>query len=126
MIFGELYIDKETGTVNTHRDSYLPRDLTVVSVRRIALPAGAIMGVGLVGFTVSFSDLLYGWEMITTLSIAAGVMFFGWEFGQLKLLSRDLRQSELSGVIYGHYRCLNGKRREIVNAIMRAKKERDQ
>lgn len=125
MIVGELYIDPETGTVNTHRDSYLPKNLTVVSVRRIGLPAGATLGIGLLGFTASFADLLYPWEIIMTLLIAIGVMLVGWQVGQLKLLSRDLRQSELSGVIYGRYATLNAKRREIVDAIMAARQEAD-
>jgi uncharacterized membrane protein YgdD (TMEM256/DUF423 family) len=121
MILGTLYIHPESGAVVTHRDSYLPENLTVVSVRRIALPVCGTVAIGLLGFTASFADLLYIHEIALTLLLVGICLFAGSQVGQLKLLSRDLRQSELSGVIYGRYRDLNSKRGEIIDAILKAK-----
>jgi len=125
MILGTLYIHPESGAVVTHRDSYLPENLTVVSVRRIALPVCGTVAVGLLGFTASFVDLLYLHEIVLTFFLVVACLFAGTQIGQLKLLSRDLRQSELSGVIYGRYRDLNAKRSEIIDAILKSKTGRD-
>lgn len=123
MIIGSIHVDRETGTIRTHRDDYLPETITAVSVRRPAFAACLVFGIGFGGFTAVFSDLLYAGEMATIALASAGTLTFGWQAGQLKLLSRDLRGSELSGVIWGRYASLNAMRREIVRAVTMSRRK---
>lgn len=115
MILGSINITKRA--VSTHRDSYLLENLSVVSVRRPFLPSTAIIGGGLASFGVAFADLLYVHEMGLLAGLLAVALIFGFQAGQLKLLSRDLRGSELSGAIWGQYDRLNQIRMQIVAAI---------
>lgn len=121
MIFGSVWIDGEA--VNTHRDSYLLPTLTVVSVRRPFLAGALIFATGFGGFAVSFGDLLYPHEVRIIGGGILTVLFAGLWIGQLKLLSRDLRGSELAGVIWGSYGHLNRVRLKIVRAMRGLSKE---
>jgi hypothetical protein len=115
MIISSVSVDGNS--VNTHRDSYLLSSLSVVSVRRPFLGGAILLGGSFLGFGGVFIDLLYPMEiiMISTLSILA--IFAGAQIGELKLLSRDLRGSELSGVIWGQYSDLNQVRTKIVKQL---------
>lgn len=115
MIFGTVRL--EDGAVTTHRDSYLIDTLTVVSVRRPMLAPALLMGGGIAAFTASFADLLYPGELATLGATSLTLLLSGWQLGQLKLLSRDLRGSELSGAVFGRYADLNRIRRDIAKAI---------
>ncbi|MCB9942444.1 MAG: hypothetical protein H6851_02300 [Geminicoccaceae bacterium] len=118
MILGSVTIDGHA--VHTHRDSYLLTALTVVSVRRPLLAGSVLLAAGCGGFAWSFADLLFENE-IRALGVAAGIVLTaGLLTGQLKLLSRDLRGSELSGAVWGTYRHLGRIRREIVAAARSA------
>ncbi|MCB1465160.1 MAG: hypothetical protein H6882_11705 [Rhodobiaceae bacterium] len=119
LIFGSL--DVRGNAVVTHRDSYLLQNLSVVSVRRPMLPASLMIGGGLIGFTIAFGDLLYVREIATILGASAASLVVGTMLGQLKLLSRDLRGSELSGVVWGHAATLNTIRAQIVERLAFAK-----
>lgn len=121
MIFGSVDIDN--ASVNTHRDSYLLPNITVVSVRRPFLAGALICAVGFGGFGFAFGDLLYPGEIKAIVGGIAAALFTGISLGQLKLLSRDLRNSELSGAIWGSYGHLNCIRREIVTAMRSATTE---
>ena len=121
MIFG--YVTLDDGALITHRDSYRLESLSVVSVRRPLLAPAILFG--LAGFTLAFVDSLYLYEMCMLAGlIAAGVKSAMW-LGQLKLLSRDLRGSDLSDVIWGSYDELNRKRRKIMAATADASKKKD-
>lgn len=117
MIFGSITIDEREGAVHTHRDSYLLDQLTVASVRRPLLPIALLFGVGLVGFAARFGDLLYESEIVIAIGAGALALLIGTQIGQLKLLSRDLRGSELSGAVWGRYGRLNQARRGIARAL---------
>ena len=117
MIAGLIDIDLDDRVIHTHRDSYLIDTLSVVSVRRPLLPAGLLMGAGLAGFGLAFGDLLYPGEIAAAIVTGVAALTAGIQVGQLRLLSRDLRGSELSGVIWGRYRDLNAKRLDIARAI---------
>lgn len=117
MIFGIIDIDPVTRAIHTHRDSYLLDGVTVVSVRRPLLAAGFAVATGSGGFGAVFGDLLYPGEVAVLVGIAAMALILGLKLGQLRLLSRDLRGSELSGAIWGGYAALNRKRLEIARAI---------
>lgn len=117
MIIGHIHIDVENGAVNTHRDSYLLDSITVVSVRRPFLIGGLSCGAGFAAFTAAFGDLLYPHEIAFTLGAAITACVAGFYAGQLKLLSRDLRGSELSDVIWGRYASLNATRLRIARAM---------
>ena len=125
-MIGFCEVDTERECVTTHRDSYLLHNLTVVSVRKPFLPAGMLFGAGFAGFTYAFSDLLYPAEIATTLGLSALALTVSWQIGQLKLLSRDLRGSELSGVIWGRFASLNRRRQEIVHAVAAMHRRDDQ
>ncbi|TPW33121.1 hypothetical protein FJU08_00700 [Martelella alba] len=114
MIFGSLSIDG--GVIHTHRDSYLIKGLSVISVRRPFLPTGLLIAASIGGFGLAYGDLLHPGERIIIALIALAALGGGWTLGQLQLLSRDLRGSELSGAIYGSYGHLNRLRRQIVAA----------
>ena len=115
MIFGSISVDRDG--VTTHKDSYVLDHLTVVSVRRPLLGPGLMIGGGFLAFCNAFGDLLYAEEILIFLGAGAVALFAGLWLGQLKLLSRDLRGSELSGAIWGSYRRLNRERRKIVMAL---------
>ncbi len=115
MIFGSVSVNENA--VVTHRDSYLLKSLSVVSVRRVFLAPGLLFGAGFTGFGIAFSDLLYPSEIITIFSAVIAAIITGAQVGQLKLLSRDLRGSELSGVIWGRYSALNKIRTEIIQKL---------
>lgn len=117
MIIGYVDVNAEDGAVETHRDSYLLDNLTVVSVRKPFLAGGLLFGLGFVGFTLVFGDLLFMHEIGMTLGASLGALVAGLSLGQMKLLSRDLRGSEISTVIFGSFGELNKKRRDIVRAI---------
>ena len=117
MILGSINITKRA--VSTHRDSYLLENLSVVSVRRPFLPSAAIIGGGLAGFALAFADLLYAHELALLAGLLVTAALLGSQVGQLKLLSRDLRGSELSGAIWGQYARLNQIRMEIIAALSR-------
>lgn len=117
MIIGYVDIDLDDGVVETHRDSYTLQNLTVVSVRKPFLAGGILFGGGFLGFTYAFGDLLFPLEIATIVSVSSLTLCLSWQAGQLKLLSRDLSGSELSGVIWGRYATLNRVRRDIVRAI---------
>lgn len=115
MIFGSVSIDHSA--VHTHRDSYLLPSLTVVSVRRPFLAGSIMTAAGFGSFAASFADLLYPHEIKIVLAGVVVTLATGLWLGQLKLLSRDLRGSELAGVIWGSYGHLNRVRRQVVRAM---------
>lgn len=115
MIIGTVNVTEKA--VITHRDSYLVDSLSVVSVRRPFFGAALMLGFGFGGFGIAFLDLLYTGE-IAIIGIASTLaVLLGAQVGQLKLLSRDLRGSELSGVIWGKYSSLNQIRSDIVTQL---------
>ena len=114
MRFGQIEI--EDGAVHTHNDSYALSTITVVSARRPFLGAGFMIALGICGFTASFHDLLFIGEIVTSVAVAVACGWIGLCLGQLQLLSRDLRGSELSGAVWGRYRRLNNERRKIAKA----------
>lgn len=115
MIIGTITVD--SGSVSTHRDSYLLRSLSVVAVRRPFSGVACLFSVGLAAFSIAFIDLLYLGEFLIIAIFAISIAIAGWYVGQLKLLSRDLRGSELSDVIWGSYGELNQVRRKIAIAM---------
>ncbi len=115
MILGSLSVNSDA--VVTHRDSYLLKSLSVVSVRRVFLAPSLLFGTGFTGFGIAFSDLLYQSEIIAILVTAFVAIIAGTQIGQLKLLSRDLRGSDLSGVIWGRYSTLNFIRSQIIQKL---------
>ncbi|MGS4884948.1 hypothetical protein [Roseibium sp. MB-4] len=115
MIIGS--VDVIDGAVVTHRDSYLLSHLTTVSVRRPYMASGMLFSCSLTGYGVAFIDLLYWHEVLTLIAISAALVWGGLKIGQLTLLSRDLRGSELASAIWGDHKRLQTIRREIVSAL---------
>ncbi len=115
MIFGSITL--ENNAVVTHRDSYMLANLSVVSVRRPYLAGAALLSGGFSGFGLAFADLLYTSEITIIVAVSLAALLAGSQIGQLKLLSRDLKGSELSDAIYGQYGQLNKIRRDIGRAI---------
>ena len=117
MILGFIEIDLDARTIHTHRDSYLIDKLTVVSARRPFLAGGVMLGGGMAGFAAVFGDLLYPHEIALIGSVGVAALVAGLQVGQLSLLSRDLRGSELSGAVWGRYAAVNKARRDIARAV---------
>lgn len=115
MILGSVTVNKNA--VVTHRDSYLLTNLSVVSVRRPFLAGAILLGGTFLGFGIAFGDLLYNHEIATISAVSITAILVGSQVGQLSLLSRDLRGSELSGAVWGRYSSLQIIRGEIVTAL---------
>jgi len=115
MILGSVYLT-ETAIV-THRDSFLIAPLSAVSVRRPLLAGGLSLGGGLLGFCVMSIDLLHFSEILFILALSAIFIGFGVKVGQLRLLSRDLRGSELANIIWGDYATLNQIRLKVATRL---------
>ncbi len=115
MIIGSVKIGNRA--VVTHRDSYLIANLSVVSVRRPYLAGAILLGGAFSGFGFAFSDLLYANEIIAIAGLSFAAIIAGSQIGQLSLLSRDLKGSELSGAVWGRHSSLQHIRMEIVAAL---------
>lgn len=113
-IFGSVTVD---GTaVTTHRDTYLLQSLTAVSVRRPFFGASLLLGGALTLFGFGTADILYPGEL-TALCIAVPmILLIGARLGQLKLLSRDLKNTDLSDAVWGDYGALQTVRQDIAKA----------
>ena len=122
MSFGK--IDIEDGAVHTRNDSYALASITVVSARRPFLGASLMIAGGILGFLIGFHYLMSPWEIAMVCALAASCLIAGLWLGQLQLLSRDLRGSELSGAVWGPYRRLNQERRKIARAARAVQSER--
>lgn len=123
MLFGKITVSPLA--IETHKDSYLLLNLSVVSVRRPFLSLGLISAIGGSAFALRFADLLHDHELALIASAVAFLLLLGFRFGQIQLLSHDLRGTELTGVIWGSYGRLNRIRREIVAAVEKARAEGD-
>lgn len=111
------FIEVSENAVTTHRDSYLLSTITAVSVRRPFLSSSLLTGGAFLAFGAAFSDLLYPGEIAAITGLSASALLAGSQLGRLKLLSRDLKDTELSDVVWGQYRQLQEKRLEIADAI---------
>lgn len=115
MIFGTVRVTDSV--VETHRDSYMLGSLTGISVRRPLLPGGLLFAGGGAGFGLTFADLLYPSEICAVSALSLADVALGFGIGQIQLLSRDLRGSELACMIWGTYGHLNRIRRDIGEAL---------
>lgn len=116
-IIGSVLV--ENGAITTHRDSYLLSNLSVVSVRRPFLASSIFLSGAFGGFGLAFSDLLYANEILAIAGFSAASVFLGSQIGQLSLLSRDLKGSELSSAVWGWHSTLQSIRMDIVSALHR-------
>lgn len=116
MIIGSY--DIRSGLLETHNDSYTLSRGTHVSARRPFLAGGLMMALLLGGFSATFHDLLYVHEWAALAASAVTCLTVGLKVGQLTLVNRELRGSELSTALWGTYGHLNLIRREIAAAIM--------
>lgn len=103
--------------VETHLSSYALAQITAIGMERPFLPTGLLFAGGGAAFGLSFGDLLYTGEIV---GLGGGIvlsLITGFRLGRIQLLSRDLRGSELSCMIWGTYGHLNRIRREIAFAL---------
>lgn len=114
-ILGSVEITNEA--IITHRDSYLLQNLTVVSVRRPFLAPALLVGVAFTVFCLGFMDLLYAHEIVVAIILAVTSVIAGMRLGRLQLLSRDLKNTELSSAIWGDHSALQNIRTQIVETI---------
>ncbi|MCH9807166.1 MAG: hypothetical protein K0U74_05480 [Alphaproteobacteria bacterium] len=115
MILGHVTVTD--GAVNTHRDSYLLQNLTVVSVRRPFFAGAILFSIGALAFAAAFSDLLHLYEIACLVGFAILSLLAGHTIAQLKLISRETKGTELAGAVWGQYRSLQNVRREIVASL---------
>lgn len=115
LVFGS--VDVTDKAVVTHRDSYLLQTLTAVSVRRPFLFPSLLIGGALTIFGLGTFDLLYSSEVLALAVAVPLILLIGSKLGQLQLLSRDLKNTELSGAVWGNHKALQDIRRNIVDAL---------
>jgi len=115
MIFGDFHLSDNA--IHTHNDSYVLSNITTVSARRPFLGASFMLSMLIMLFALSFIDLLFVHELVIIASSILTLLFLGFWLGQLQLLSRDLRGSELGTAVWGSYEHLNRIRREIADAV---------
>ena len=115
MIFGNFQLTDNA--IHTHNDSYVLTNITTVSARRPFLGASMLLASLITLFGLAFLDLLYLSELLVLASLIGGLLVAGFSLGQLQLLSRDLKGSELATAIWGTYQHLNSIRREIADAV---------
>lgn len=120
MIFGSIEVKAKTGVLDTHNDSYILSNITTISARRPFLASGLMIGALISAFGISFFDLLTPAEVAVLITTTGLCVFLGLWLGQLQLLSRDLRGSELGTAIWGSYHHLNRIRRQVADAVNRA------
>ena len=120
-MFGHVEI--KDGAVQTARTSYKLDQISVVSCIRPFLAQGIMMSVFLTGFGFAFSDILYQSEILTIGILTLAALGIGLSVGQLKLLSHDLRGSELSTAVYGFYHHLKKTRLAIFSEMNELSKE---
>jgi len=121
MIIGTVTVTDDA--VITHRDSYLLNSLTVISVRRPILIPSSMMALSGAAFGIAFSDLLFPMEIVGIGIFVSAASLIGFQVGQLKLVSRDLKNTELSSAIWGQYHALQNHRHKIVDGVRRFKNE---
>ncbi len=100
-------------TLVTHRSSFLLDRITAADVQRPLLSMSAIPVAGAYAFCIAFMDILYAGEIATVIGGAIACLIGGASIGQLKLVSSDLRGSEVSGAVWGSYRHLKSIHQEI-------------
>ncbi|MEL7281863.1 MAG: hypothetical protein AAGK79_16005 [Pseudomonadota bacterium] len=113
-IFGWVTVDGMA--VTTHRDTYLLPSVTAVSVRRPFFAASLALGGALSVFGLGTADILQADELIALCVSVPVIVLLGARLGQLKLLSRDLKNTELADAVWGDYAELQKVRREIADA----------
>jgi len=117
MIIGYAKVHQKTSELETHRDSYQLANLSAVSVRRPYMAGAMLLAGGAIGFTAAFGDLMQNGEIFFTVAAALAALFAGFQAGQLSLVSRDLKGTEISSALWGQHKHLQAKRREIMCAI---------
>lgn len=110
-------VEVENDAVITHKDDYFFDTLTVVSVRRPFFAPAMIVSGALMLFAIGTFDLLYVSEKLALAVVAPSIVVAGAKLGQLKLLSRDLKNTELSGAVWGEHEALQKVRRKIVQKM---------
>lgn len=104
-----MFIDTariQGNSLATHRSSFLLDRITAADVQRPLLSISAIPATGACAFCVAFADILYTGEIVAVVCVVAIALMAGASVGQLKLVSSDLRGSDVSGAIWGSYRHL--------------------
>lgn len=111
MIFDTAKI--EGRTLTTHRSRFLLDRITASDVQRPLLSIAIVPSIGAFAFTVGFGDILYAGEIATILGGTMAWVLLSAGIGQLKLVSSDLRGSEVFGAVWGSYRHLKSIHRDI-------------
>ena len=121
MIIGYAKIHHELGELETHRDSYQLTNLSAVSVRRPYMAGAILLASCAFGFVTAFGDLMRAEEIFITVAAATLASVFGIQLGQLSLISRDLKGTEISSALWGQHKHLQSLRGEIMRAIHASK-----
>lgn len=100
-------------TLVTHRSSYLLSSISAADVQRPILSIALAPAIGSCAFCWAFRDILYPVEIASIASGVIALLVVGTRIGQLKLVSRDLRGSELSGAVWGSTKHLKSIHAEI-------------
>ena len=100
-------------TLLTHRSSFLLERITAADIQRPLLSISIIPAMGGCTFCLAFMDILYAGEIVTIIGGIVATLICTASVGQLKLVSGDLRGSEVSGAVWGRYRHLKSIHQDI-------------
>ncbi|AXX97824.1 hypothetical protein [Profundibacter amoris] len=103
----------KNNTLVTHRSSYLLDSITAADVQRPLLSISLVPVIGSCAFCFAFRGILFPDEIAIIIGSATALLIGAARIGQLKLVSRDLRGSELSGAVWGSTKHLKSIHAEI-------------
>jgi hypothetical protein len=105
----------QNNTLVTHRTVYLLNSITAADVQRPLLSISVVPAFGSCAFCWAFSDILYPIEIASIIGGVIASLVGSARIGQLKLISRDLRGSELSGAVWGSTKHLKAIHAKIIS-----------
>ncbi|KIC50976.1 hypothetical protein [Tateyamaria sp. ANG-S1] len=103
------------GILRTPRRTYELKNVEIVTVKQPLLLLFGGVGLGLVGFTVSFFRYLYVPEVIALVGFAAVSIAVSAMFGTLKVHSLAMRSDE--GTLYGRIGTLRAVKEAVSEAL---------
>lgn len=104
-----------SNTLKTPRRTYELKNVELVSVKQPLLLLCGGIGIGLIGFTLSFFRYLYAYEIMGLISLSLGMIIGSALFGTLKVHSLAMRGDE--GTLIGRIGTLRAVKDAVSEAL---------
>lgn len=111
MIFGRYEI--KNGNFRAHRNTYIKLENFTVAIDPQFRAPSFCFAAAILFFSWSFFDILHAEEIRTLIGIAIVLALFGWRFGRIQIINRDLKNTQQSCALYGTLGSLERVRSEI-------------